>query len=203
MPDGVHDRPFGGRQHVVVRRAAAALGELAATDMAEMVAFRYVLSLPLRARAGYDQATAVPRGHRGFRVARRHARASRATPTSSRSMPWRCARRSRPAASRRCGHPGVPRRIAALDDAGPSLAAVIEVNPDAEVIARRSTSGSRAARASDHCTACPSVKANIDTADQMATSAGSLALAEHRAAPMPKSSRGCARPARSFSARPT
>jgi amidase len=75
------------------------------------------------------------------------------------------------------------RRIAALDDAGPTLGAVIEVNPDAEAIAR-ALDGEFARRgATGPLHGVPVlVKANIDTADRLATSAGSLALATHRAA---------------------
>jgi amidase len=73
------------------------------------------------------------------------------------------------------------RRIAALDDAGPMLAAVIEVNPDAEAIAQQLDEQ----RGRGNLGALHGVpvllKANIDTADRMATSAGSLALAQHRA----------------------
>jgi amidase len=74
------------------------------------------------------------------------------------------------------------RRIAALDDSGPSLGAVIEVNPDAEVIARALDERFRNGTIVGPLHGVPVlVKASIDTADQMATSAGSLALAEHRA----------------------
>jgi len=77
------------------------------------------------------------------------------------------------------------RRIAALDDSGPMLSAVIEINPDAEAIAReldeRSARLGRTGLAPLHGVPIL-LKANIDTADRMATSAGSLALAEHRAA---------------------
>jgi amidase len=73
------------------------------------------------------------------------------------------------------------RRIAAVDDAGPMLAAVIEVNPDAEAIAR-ALDEQRARGALGPLHGVPVlIKANIDTADRMATSAGSLALAEHHA----------------------
>ena len=74
-------------------------------------------------------------------------------------------------------------RIAALDDSGPELNAIIEINPEALSIAaaldeRFATSGPVGP-----LHGVPVVlKANIDTADRMATSAGSLALAEHRAA---------------------
>ena len=73
-------------------------------------------------------------------------------------------------------------RIAALDDAGPELAAVIEVNPDALAIARALDQRLRRGERAGPLHGVPVVvKANIDTADRMATSAGSLALAEHRA----------------------
>jgi amidase len=73
-------------------------------------------------------------------------------------------------------------RIAALDDAGPTLGAVIEVNPDAEAIARSLDERLRSGGAVGPLHGVPVlVKANIDTADAMVTSAGSLALAEHRA----------------------
>ena len=73
------------------------------------------------------------------------------------------------------------RRIAALDDAGPMLSAVIEINPDAEAIAR-TLDEQRARGALRPLHGIPVLlKANIDTADRMATSAGSIALAEHRA----------------------
>jgi amidase len=71
-------------------------------------------------------------------------------------------------------------RIAELDDAGPMLNAVIELNPDALAIARELDE-----RFADGGPVGPlhgmpvALKANIDTADQMATSAGSLALADH------------------------
>src|SRR5688572_14047859 len=76
------------------------------------------------------------------------------------------------------------RRIAALDDSGPMLSAVIEINPDAEAIARE-LDERRERLDRDGLGPLHGVpvllKANIDTADRMATSAGSLALAEHRA----------------------
>ncbi len=73
------------------------------------------------------------------------------------------------------------RRIAALNGAGPTLNAVIEINPDALSIARRLDRQ----RARGNLGALHGVpvliKANIDTADRMSTSAGSIALAAHRA----------------------
>lgn len=73
-------------------------------------------------------------------------------------------------------------RIDALDRAGPELRAVIEVNPDALAIAdalddERAASGPRSPLHGIPLL----LKANIDTGDRMATSAGSLALAAHRA----------------------
>lgn len=73
-------------------------------------------------------------------------------------------------------------RIARFDDAGPRLNAIIEVNPDALDIARSLDAALTAGRPPGPLHGVPVVvKANIDTADQMATSAGSLALAEHYA----------------------
>jgi len=71
-------------------------------------------------------------------------------------------------------------RIEAIDRGGPALNSIIEINPDALLIARSldeewKTSGPRGP-----LHGIPVIlKANIDTADQMYTSAGSLALAEH------------------------
>lgn len=72
-------------------------------------------------------------------------------------------------------------RIESIDRGGPELNAIIEVNPDAMDIAKaldeeRRTSGPRG-----RMHGIPVVlKANIDTADQMTTTAGSLALAGHQ-----------------------
>ncbi len=73
-------------------------------------------------------------------------------------------------------------RIDALDRQGPELRAVLEINPDALAIAdaldnERAASGPRGPLHGIPVL----LKANIDTGDRMATSAGSLALAEHRA----------------------
>ncbi len=74
-------------------------------------------------------------------------------------------------------------RIASLDAAGPSLHSVIELNPDALAIAkaldRRFERGGRAGPLHGLPVL---LKANIDTADRLATSAGSLALANHHPA---------------------
>jgi amidase len=73
------------------------------------------------------------------------------------------------------------RRIAGLDAAGPKLGAVIEINPDALEIAR-ALDRRRGERDLPPLFGVPVlIKANIDTADRMVTSAGSKALAAHRA----------------------
>ena len=74
-------------------------------------------------------------------------------------------------------------RIAALNEAGPELRAVIETNPDALAIAEaldreRAASGPRGPLHGIPIL----LKDNIDTADQMLTTAGSLALADSRPA---------------------
>jgi len=72
--------------------------------------------------------------------------------------------------------------IARIDQSGPELRSIIEINPDALQIAaeldqERAESGPRGA-----LHGIPIVlKANIDTGDQMHTTAGSLALVDHRA----------------------
>jgi len=74
-------------------------------------------------------------------------------------------------------------RIEAIDDAGVTLNAVIEVNPDAIAEARSLDQEWRQSGPRGPLHGIPVIlKANIDTADAMATSAGSLALAEHLAA---------------------
>ena len=73
-------------------------------------------------------------------------------------------------------------RIAAVDDAGPRLGAVIEINPDARAIAADLDAYRAAHGVKGPLHGLPVLlKANIDTGDAMATHAGSLALAEHRA----------------------
>ena len=68
-------------------------------------------------------------------------------------------------------------RIQALDRRGPSLAAVIEINPDALVIADTLDAERRASGMRRPLHGIPIViKDNIDTADHMSTTAGSLAL---------------------------
>ncbi len=70
-------------------------------------------------------------------------------------------------------------RIAAIDRAGPTLNAVIELNPDALAIAEALDRERREKGARGPLHGIPVlVKDNLDTADRMRTSAGSLALAE-------------------------
>lgn len=73
-------------------------------------------------------------------------------------------------------------RIAAIDAAGPELNSIIELNPDALTIARALDDEWKNSGPRGPMHGIPVVlKANIDTGDQMATTAGSLALADHRA----------------------
>lgn len=68
-------------------------------------------------------------------------------------------------------------RIAAVDQAGPRLRAVIEVNPDALAQAEASDAERRAGRVRGPLHGIPVLlKDNIATADRMETTAGSLAL---------------------------
>jgi amidase len=72
------------------------------------------------------------------------------------------------------------RRIETIDRAGPQLNAIIETNPDALETARALDREWHVSGPRGPLHGIPVVlKANIDTADQMHTSAGSLALAEH------------------------
>ena len=71
-------------------------------------------------------------------------------------------------------------RIEHLDSAGPELNSVIELNPDALMIARSLDEEWRESGPRGPLHGIPVLlKANIDTADNMHTTAGSLALAEH------------------------
>lgn len=73
-------------------------------------------------------------------------------------------------------------RIAELDDAGPRLDAIVELNPDARRIAAELDRSFAVRGPSGPLHGVPVVlKANIDTGDRMSTHAGSLALADHRA----------------------
>jgi amidase len=75
-------------------------------------------------------------------------------------------------------------RIRTLDQAGPKVNAVIELNADALAIARALDAERKTGKAAGPLHGIPVlIKDNIDTADRMKTTAGSLALAE---APAPK-----------------
>jgi amidase len=68
-------------------------------------------------------------------------------------------------------------RIAEIDRAGPKLNAVLELNPDALAIARERDAERRAGKVRGPLHGIPVfVKDNLDTADKMQTTAGSLAL---------------------------
>lgn len=74
------------------------------------------------------------------------------------------------------------RRIAEIDRNGPTLRAILELNPEARSIAERLDRERRESGPRGPLHGIPVVlKANIDTGDEMATSAGSIALADHRA----------------------
>jgi amidase len=74
-------------------------------------------------------------------------------------------------------------RIDALDQKGPSVNAVLELNPDAAAIAASLDSERKAGKLRGPLHGIPVlIKDNIDTADKLHTSAGSLALATHIAA---------------------
>jgi amidase len=71
-------------------------------------------------------------------------------------------------------------RIAAIDDAGPMLNAVVELNPDALAIADALDAERAAETLRGPLHGIPVlIKDNIDTGDRMHTTAGSLALAGH------------------------
>src|SRR5664279_4375060 len=75
-------------------------------------------------------------------------------------------------------------RIGALDQAGPKLNAVIELNPDALAIAKALDGERKAGKLRGPLHGIPVlIKDNIDTADAMKTTAGSLAMAS---APQPR-----------------
>jgi len=74
-------------------------------------------------------------------------------------------------------------RIAAMNETGPMLRAVIETNPEALAIADALDAERRAGQVRGPLHGIPVlIKDNIDTADQMLTTAGSLALADSRPA---------------------
>src|SRR5437899_4354400 len=68
-------------------------------------------------------------------------------------------------------------RIANLDQAGPKVNSIIEVNPDAQAIAQKLDVERRAGRVRGPLHGIPVVlKDNVDTGDRMQTAAGSLGL---------------------------
>jgi len=72
-------------------------------------------------------------------------------------------------------------RIAAMDKQGPAINAVIELNPDAEAIAAAMDAERKAGKVRGPLHGIPVlIKDNIDSADRMRTTAGSLALADSR-----------------------
>ncbi|MEO6232760.1 MAG: amidase [Ferruginibacter sp.] len=74
-------------------------------------------------------------------------------------------------------------RIAAIDKSGPNLNAVIELNPDALSIAKALDEERKAGKIRGPLHGIPVlIKDNIDTADKMQTTAGSLAMEGHHAA---------------------
>ncbi|QJW91043.1 amidase [Spirosoma taeanense] len=74
-------------------------------------------------------------------------------------------------------------RIEAIDKKGPGLNAVIEVNPDAVTIAKAMDQERKDGKVRGSMHGIPVlIKDNIDTGDQMMTTAGSLALEGHKAA---------------------
>jgi len=74
-------------------------------------------------------------------------------------------------------------RIAAIDDAGPTLNAVVEINPDALAIAESLDAERAAGKVRGPLHGIPVLlKDNVDTGDRMKTTAGSLALSDHMTA---------------------
>ncbi|MBK8952171.1 MAG: amidase [Chitinophagaceae bacterium] len=74
-------------------------------------------------------------------------------------------------------------RIAAIDKSGPKLNSVIEINPDAVSIAKKMDEERKAGKLRGPMHGIPVlIKDNIDTADKMQTTAGSLAMEGHIAA---------------------
>lgn len=74
------------------------------------------------------------------------------------------------------------KRIAEIDKAGPSLNSVIEINPDAKLIAQNMDMERKAGKIRGPLHGIPVlIKDNIDTKDKMMTTAGALALVGNRA----------------------
>lgn len=73
-------------------------------------------------------------------------------------------------------------RIAAIDQAGPELRSVLEINPDALNIAAAMDAERKSGKVRGPLHGVPVlIKDNIDTSDKMQTTAGSLAMAGHHA----------------------
>jgi amidase len=73
-------------------------------------------------------------------------------------------------------------RIAAVDKAGPTINAVLELNPEAMDIARQMDAERKSGKLRGPLHGIPvMIKDNIETADKMQTTAGALALAGNRA----------------------
>ncbi len=86
-------------------------------------------------------------------------------------------------------------RIAAIDRQGPALRGVIEVNPDALALADELDRQRKNRGPHGPLHGIPVlIKDNIDTADRMATTAGSLALVGAGRSATPSWSLGCGRP---------
>ncbi len=74
------------------------------------------------------------------------------------------------------------KRIAEIDKAGPSLNSVIEINPDAKLIAQNMDMERKAGKVRGPLHGVPVlIKDNIDTKDKMMTTAGALALVGNHA----------------------
>ena len=89
-------------------------------------------------------------------------------------------------------------RIEEIDRGGPAVNSVIEINPDALAIAEALDKERKSKGARGPLHGIPVlIKDNIDTADRMQTTAGSLALVgSHAVRRIPLWRRNCARPAR-------
>jgi amidase len=96
------------------------------------------------------------------------------------------------------------RRIDEIDRNGPSIRAVLEVNPDALAIADQLDRERRNGKVRGPLHGIPILlKDNIETADRMQTTAGSFALEGVPVKRMHTSPRSCATPGRSSSERAT